>query len=446
MKKFVATICMLACAVMAFAQAPSWVKSRPVSDTKYIGIGMAPVADGDYQKKATANALLDIASQISVKVESSSFMQTVEVDDADAKTLFEEKINESVAADLEGQELKGSYNDGKDYYVYFELDRKKYDKLMKVKREKGISVALDWYVKGRNAEALNNFAGAAQLYASGLKAVEPYLHLDLVAEYQGSEINLAAALYDAYVNIFAGMNIIQNVTEVGVEAFKASGEPLSVCLQRQGSAMPNVLMKASFVNGDGSVTPPMKTDSEGIAVFYITNVTSKQSIQNVEVTMDDSFLASLPASYRQLVSNVNWPVARFNVVLMSSNYSAYLNVEKNELEACERQVKSLLANNYFEFTEDTAAQLFVSLATGMEVGGTVSGELYDMNECYASLTLKIYDNVKQTQLLEYSVPQVKVLVPAHNSEQQAKAMCTRELMKRVKVELPKKLKKLNINL
>ena len=146
------------------------------------------------------------------------------------------------------------------------------------------------------------------------------------------------------------------------------------------------------------------------------------------------------------MSNVNWPVARFNVVLMSSNYSAYLNVEKNELEACERQVKSLLANNYFEFTEDTAAQLFVSLATGMEVGGTVSGELYDMNECYASLTLKIYDNVKQTQLLEYSVPQVKVLVPAHNSEQQAKAMCTRELMKRVKVELPKKLKKLNINL
>jgi hypothetical protein len=253
-------------------------------------------------------------------------------------------------------------------------------------------------------------------------------------------------LYDAYVNIFAGMNIIQNVTEVGVEAFKASGEPLSVCLQRQGSAMPNVLMKASFVNGDGSVTPPMKTDSEGVAVFYITNVTSKQSIQNVEVTMDDSFLASLPASYRQLLSNVNWPVARFNVVLMSSNYSAYLNVEKNELEACERQVKSLLANNYFEFTEDTAAQLFVSLATGMEVGGIVSGELYDMNECYASLTLKIYDNVKQTQLLEYSVPQVKVLVPAHNSEQQAKAMCTRELMKRVKVELPKKLKKLNINL
>ena len=437
---------MLACAAVAFAQAPSWVKSRPVSDTKYIGIGMASVSDADYQKKATSNALVDIATQISVKVESSSFMQTVEVDDKDAKTLFEEKINESVAADIEGQELKGSYNDGKDYYVYFELDKKTYEKLMKAKREKGISVAIDWYVRGKNAEALNNFAGAAQLYASGLKAVEPYLHLDLMAECQGNKINIASALYDAYVNIFAGMNLVQNVTEVGAEAFKASGEPLSVCLMRQGTAMPNVLMKASFVSGDGSLTPSMKTDSEGVAVFYITNVTSKQSIQNVEITLDDSFLSSLPASYRQLISNVNWPVARFNVVLMNSNYSAYLNVENNQLEACEKQIRSILANNYFEFTEDTAAQLFVTLSTEMTVGGTVSGELYDMNECFASMTLRIYDNVKQSQLFEYSVPQVKVLVPAHNSEQQAKAMCTRELMKRVKIELPKKLKKLNINL
>lgn len=445
MKKLFMTICMLASAAAVFAQAPLWVKSRPVSDTKYIGIGMAQVSEGDYQKKATSAALLDIASQIGVKLESSSFLQMVDVD-GESKTLFEQKVNESMAADLEGHELKDSYNDGTTYYVYFELDRKKYEKLMKDKRQRGISVGLDWYVKGRDAEADNNFAGAAQLYANGLKAIEPYLHLDLVAEYEGGELNLASALYDAYVNIFAGMSIVQNVTEVGAEAFKPSGEPLSVCLMRQGVALPNMLMKASFVSGEGELTPATKTDSDGVAVFYITNVTSKQSIQSVEITMDDSFLSSLPASYRQLITNVNWPAAKINVVLTNSNYSAYLNVEKNELEACERQVKSLLANNYFEFTEDTSAQLFVTLSTGMEVGSAVSGDLYDMNECFASLNIRIYDNAKQTQLLEYNVPSVKVLVPAHNSEQQAKAMCTRELMKRVKKELPKQLKKLTVNL
>ena len=242
------------------------------------------------------------------------------------------------------------------------------------------------------------------------------------------------------------MTIVQNVTEVGVEAFKSSGEPLNVCLMRNGVAMPNMLMKATFASGEGELTAPMKTDESGMAVFYITNVTSKQSLQSVEVSMDDNFLASLPASYRQIISNVSWPVARFNVVLMNANYSAYLNVEKNQLDACEKQVRSLLANNYFEFTENPSAQLFVTLSTEMTVGGVVPGELYDMNECFASMTLRVYDNAKQSQLLEYNVPQVKVLVPANNSEQQAKAMCTRELMKRVKVELPKKIKKLNINL
>ena len=87
----------------------------------------------------------------------------------------------------------------------------------------------------------------------------------------------------------------------------------------------------------------------------------------------------------------------------------------------------------------------MTLSTEMEIGDSVHGEMYDMNECFASLTLKVYDNIKQTQLVEYSVTQVKVLVPADKSEAQAKAMCTRELMKRVNAGLPKELKKMNIN-
>ena len=75
----------------------------------------------------------------------------------------------------------------------------------------------------------------------------------------------------------------------------------------------------------------------------------------------------------------------------------------------------------------------------------MAGELYDMNECFASLSLRIYDNHSQKELLNYNVPQVRVLVPVSNSEQQAKATCVRELMKRANVQLPQSLKKLNIN-
>lgn len=446
MKKILMTICLAACAAAAYAQAvPDWVNVRPVSEDKYVGIGMAPVSDPDCQKKATANAMLEIAAQISINVESQSFMHTVDVD-GKSKELFEEKVNESVAANLEGQVLKGSYRSNDRYYVYYELDKKQYAKHRKAQRQRGVSLGMDWYTKGKAAEEMHNYVTAIQTYAKGLEAIEPYLYLDLTTEYAGREFDVASELYHAYVNVFSGFELVQNVSEVGAEAFKPCGDPLAVCLSKKGTVIPNVLLKARFVTGDGEVTAPVKTDYEGTAVFYITNVTSKQSIQNVEVSIDDSFRASLPASYRQIISTDNWPVARFTVVLMNLNYTAYLMIERNDLEACEKQVRSILANNYFEFTEDTGANLFVTLSTVLEVGSAVKGELYDMNECFASMNLKIYDNIRQTQLLDYNVAPVRVLVPTDKSEQQTSAMCTRELMKRVRVDLPKELKKLNINL
>ena len=68
-----------------------------------------------------------------------------------------------------------------------------------------------------------------------------------------------------------------------------------------------------------------------------------------------------------------------------------------------------------------------------------------MKECFASLNMRIFDNKTRTELMNYNIPQIRVLVPANNSEQQAKAVCARELMKRVNVQLPHELKKLNIN-
>ena len=68
-----------------------------------------------------------------------------------------------------------------------------------------------------------------------------------------------------------------------------------------------------------------------------------------------------------------------------------------------------------------------------------------MKECFASLNLKVYDNKTKTELLNYNIPQIRVLVALSDSEQQAKATCARELMKRVNVQLPQSLKQLNVN-
>jgi hypothetical protein len=435
----------MASVVSLFAQAPQWVTRRPVADGKFIGIGMALLSDPDCRNVAVNNAMLDIASQISVNIESSSFMQTLDVD-GKSRELFEEKVKSKMAANISGQELKDSYQSGTHYYVYYELDRKKYEKHVADQKKKGTELGLDYYTKGRMAEASHSYVNAVKLYAKGLEAIEPYLYLDLKAKYEGRQIDLPTELYNACIGVFSGLELVQNVTEVGVEAFKPCGEPLAVCLSKGGEVIPNVTMKASFTSGDGALTADTKTDLTGTAAFYVTNVVSKLPVQTVEVRIDDSFIADIPESYRTLIDKSAWPAATFTLVLMNSNYTAYYMVEQNGVAACDKQIRAILVNNNFDLTEDTAANLFITLSTSFEVGGTVAGELYDMNECFAALTLKIYDNHSQKELLNYNVPQVRVLVPVDKSEQQTMAILSRELMKRVNAQLPQALKKLNINL
>lgn len=445
MKKIVIILGFMASAVSAFAATPKWVKSRPVSETKYIGIGMVPLSDPDCRTKAVSGAMLDIASQISINVESSSFMQTVDVDGR-SRELFEEKVQSSVAANITGHELKDTYESETHYYAYYELDKKKYEKFVESQKKKGVELGLDYYKKGREAEASFSYVNAVKLYAQGLEAIEPYLYLDLTAQYNGKKIDLPTELYNACIGVFGGLELVQNVTEVAVEAFKPSGEPLAVCLSKGGEVIPNVAMKAEFKSGDGALTADMKTDVTGTAVYYVTNVTSKLPIQTVEVRLDESFLAEIPESYRTLIDKSSLPSATFTLVLVSKNYTAFYLAEKNDVESCDRQIRSILANNNFDLTEDPAANIFISLSTIMTKGGKVAGELYDMTEYFTTLTLRIYDNKNQMELLNYNVPQVRVLIAADKSAEQAEANCARELMKRVNVQLPQFLKKLNINL
>ena len=164
MKKIALFISLCFSVLMLDAKAPGWVNKRPVEDGKYIGIGMASLSDPDCRNKALSNAMHDIASQISINVESSSFMQTVDVDGR-SKELFEEKVRSTVAAGISGHVLKDSYQSETHYYVCYELDKKKYEKYVESQKKKGTALGLDYYAKGRQAEASHSYVNAVKLYA-----------------------------------------------------------------------------------------------------------------------------------------------------------------------------------------------------------------------------------------------------------------------------------------
>ena len=426
---------------IVWAQKPVWVTSHPISEKEYIGIGMAPLSDTDYMKKATQNALADIASQISMKLENSSFLHVVDVD-GKARDMFEDKIQGSMVAWLEGQELKETYQSDENYYVYYSLDKKVFARNSESRRKQAIRMGMDYLKKGQEAEEMMNLAQAVQLYGKGLEAVEPWVFMDLV----NNGVNVPTELYHAFVNVFSNMAITTNVVQVEGEAFKAISTPLAGCLSKNGIVVPSVKLKASFVTGGGAVSEPMETDHTGTAEFYVTNITSKENFQELRISIDDSFIQALPNSYRQLLQTQVWPSAKITILLNSAPITAYLYVnDDNDLEGIEKRISSLLTNNHFTMSEDPdVSQIFIDMTTKMEMGSVVTGGVYDLNTCYCTFVLKFYNNKTEQLLLDYSVNQVKVLSPVHKSAEETIAMCIREVMKRVNRELPNRLKKMRL--
>lgn len=446
MKKLIIVISLWLLGSLALiAQQPAWVTSHPTDDNAYIGIGFATLDEPNYIQKATQNALNDIALQIATRIESNSFMHTVDID-GKSKELFEDQIRSSVVSYLEGQKLVDSYQNERNYYVYYSLDKATYENSTQKHKRAAISTGLDYYNKARKALESNSLVTAVQLLGKGLEAVSPWLFMDLSTSVDGNRFDIPAELYNAYIQVFDGLTITVNQLNIEGEAFKPIKAPIAGCLSRNGSVIPNVKLKAEFVMGSGEITPPVATDYNGTSEFYVTNITSKASVQEIRISIDDSFITDLPVSYRQLIKKQSWPSAKITISLAPQQVTAYLNVSNSDLSSCEKQITAILANQHFTMTEDPDnAMLFIDLSTSLELGGVVPGDMYDLNECLCGLALKIYNNENTALLLNYVVDRIRVLSPANKTPEQTEMMCVRELMKRVKRELPKQIKNLTLN-
>ncbi len=446
MRKIIAVILFTICGLTAFAQAPEWVSKRPVSQKEYVGIGIAPLSDPDYLKKASQNALADIASQISLKLENNSLLQRIDVD-GKSREMLEDEIHNSAEAWLEGQELVDSYQSESNYYVYYTLNKAKYAKNAEKRRTQAVSTGLDYLQKGINEENAMNLSQAAMLYVKGLEAVEPWAFMDLTTVVDGETVNVPIELYDACVNLLGGMAITTNAANVDGELFKPVSTPLAACLSKNGAVVPNVKLKASFVTGEGVISPAIETDYSGTAEFYVSNITSKERIQEIHIGVDESFFTKLPEVYRDLFLNQTLPSAKITVVLKEAPVSAYFFVkEENDLEGIEGRIKTMLTNSHFAFTDNTdEAVCFVELSSKLDVGDVVTGGVTDLSTCYCTLVVNFYDNRTEQLLLTYSVNNLKVLYPATKSMTETMSMCIREVMKRVNRELPNQIKKLKIN-
>lgn len=430
--------------LFAMANKPWWMEEQVLSPNEWIGVGSASTQEDNYTQKADQAAYQQLGAQIAQRVESSSFLSVHELNGA-VQEEWNQTIQAQVTQWLEGLEKVGTYTDKGTFYVCYRLNKSLYEKMKQKKVAEICALGLGYLHRAEAELSRGELIAAMHLYNEGLKAMEPWLFLSLTTEEKGKTINVPVALYDGYVSIFSHLQFALTAPDEPVQAFQPIQVSAQVRLTREGVAIHNLPIEARFVAGSGDITPTTRTNEEGIATFHLHTISGKQSTQTVRFAIAASVYSSLPKTYQSLLSEQAHPEAEWTIHVAPQQVKAYLNVTQNDLPQCTTQINGILVNNHFIMTPDpTEAELYIDLQTGIEVGGLVQGEISNLNECLASLTLRIYRYASNEELLQYEISSMRVLTPEKASYEQTIAQCTREVMKRVRRELTQKLQKLQL--
>ncbi len=179
---------------------PNWVSGRPNNGFKFVGIGFADKnKGGNYQMEAKKNALYDLASEIKVDISSNSVLYTVQ-NNNNFNENFNSLIKLSNSDNIEGYSLVDSYENDKQYWVYYQLDKQEYANLKAQKKQQTITKASNLIAASFYDEKNKDFSSSLKKRIQAFGILTPYL---------SEEITFDPQQTNGLKNVFDLTNVIQ---------------------------------------------------------------------------------------------------------------------------------------------------------------------------------------------------------------------------------------------
>ena len=179
---------------------PNWVSARPNNGFKFIGIGMSDKSKNpNYQMEAKKNALYDLASEIKVDISTNSVLYTVQNNNQFSEN-FNSLIKLSNSDNIEGYTLVDTYENDKQYWLYYQLDKQEYQNLKAEKKKQIITKASNLIASALIDEQNKDFSSSLKKRIQAFGILTPYLN---------EEINFDPSITKGVSNIFNLTDIIQ---------------------------------------------------------------------------------------------------------------------------------------------------------------------------------------------------------------------------------------------
>ncbi|MFY7708125.1 MAG: LPP20 family lipoprotein [Flavobacteriales bacterium] len=266
---------------------PAWVEQRPVNSAFYIGVGSCSKRTQplDYQTIAKKNALNDLASEISVRVQGSTFLNALEVN----KTFSEEFIsNITTTTDekIEDYEVAGIWEDQNDYHIYYRLNKAAYQQKKMMKKNQAMSSAFDFYSKGKEAERTNAVPAAIDNYLRGLFAIQDYW--GEINEYNAEQgkIFLDNEIYSSLQRLASGLTIVSSQPRFTLAAENSYTVNSSLMVTYNGQPVRGITTTHAYPKTRFMKSRVEVTDETGRFGVIIDNVNPQDKDLSLNVEID----------------------------------------------------------------------------------------------------------------------------------------------------------------
>ncbi|MFA8434072.1 MAG: LPP20 family lipoprotein [Marinifilaceae bacterium] len=406
---------------------PKWVRNRPVKKEFYIGIGMAKNTgtDQNYMQVAKSNALNDLCSEISVMVSSNSVLHQFE-NNYEFKEEFEAKTRTSLRQNLEGYELVASwYNKReKEYWVYYQLSRQKYELLKRIKLNKAKKLAETFFQQAKQNEQKLDLFQALNYYAKALDAIKDHLDEDLSVMTLDGKINLGCDIYNSIQNVFQRIQLQPKNKSIRIDISTAPKDPLLIeatWLGNEGEqAISQLPLQFHFSKGDGILNSEVKTDSEGIATSNLSKVTSKQKLQEIEVSLNLSSILGENCENKKLNSLFFTPesVPSCKILLNVERLTAFMDFEEkifgntSQRSILKNNFKKELSENFFSFTNQKGdAKVLLNIRTNVTKGEIKEGRNYKVYIVYLDCFISLTDAKSGMEIFNDALYEIKGMKP-----------------------------------
>jgi len=205
---------------------PSWINKRPLINSRFVGIGFCDKSSGNnYQNEAKKNALFDLASEIKVDISSNSILYTVQNNNQFNEN-FNSLIKLSSNDNLEGYKLVDTYDNGKQYWVYYELDKQEYGNRKATKKQLNIEKAINLIALSFNDEKEGNFTGSLKKRIQSFGILSPYLNEELKFEAANNVRNIFD-LSNLIQKQLQSISLVAKTKNAIIKPYQPSYKPLS---------------------------------------------------------------------------------------------------------------------------------------------------------------------------------------------------------------------------